>query len=471
MSNALEDFEPIQPGRVRMYNCGPTVYDHAHIGNFRSFLFADLLRRFFEFLGLTVHQVMNITDVGHMTVDQLADGGGEDKIVKAMRTLGLSDPFEVSQHYTQAFLADARALGLKVADEYPQNMPKATENIGRMIAMIEKLTESGHAYKADGGAVYYDVQSFPGYGRLSGNTLERIQAGAGGRISDRDLAGKKHPADFLLWKADPNHVMKWPSPWGEGYPGWHIECSAMALGLHGVDTLDVHTGGEDNLFPHHECEIAQSTGATGKPFARHWLHAHHLLVDGAKMSKSLGNFHTARDLFARGVEPAVLRYELIKTHYRKNLNFTFKGLADSAKDIGRLRHIVSTHPGVGPGTGPVGDHSVQRQFAEALADDLNISGALGAIFKWVGSLQAPSPEDVQVLRRIDTVLGVLDSSRASVAAEGLSDEQIETMCRQIDQARSDKDYKRADAVREELSEAGIDVQTTREGTTWHRRIQ
>jgi cysteinyl-tRNA synthetase len=471
LSGTLEDFEPIEAGVVRMYNCGPTVYDYAHIGNFRSFLFADLLRRLFEFLGTEVIQVMNITDVGHMTEDQLADGGGEDKIVKAMRELDLADPFAVSVHFTEAFLEDARGLGMKVAHEYPGRMPKATEHVDAMVDLIQRLMDAGHAYVADDGAVYYDVTSFESYGQLSGNTLDQLQAGAGGRVSEDQLAGKRHSSDFLLWKADPKHVMKWESPWGAGYPGWHIECSAMAMALHETETIDIHTGGEDNKFPHHECEIAQSTGATGKPFARYWLHALHLMVEGEKMAKSQDNFFTVRDLYRRGVEPSVLRYELIKTHYRRNLNFTFKGLEDSAKDIARLRQIVSAHPDVKAGSASMQSTELEVAFAEALADDLNISAALGALFTWVGKLDSPSPEDVAALRRVDLILGVLDSAEASVAADGLSDEKIVRLCGEIDAARAGGEYDLADKIRAELAGHGIDVQTTRDGSQWRRRVQ
>ena len=277
LSNTTETFVPVEADCVRMYSCGPTVYDFAHIGNFRSFLFADVIRRSLEFFGYNVHHVMNITDVGHMTDDANADGGGEDKMEAAAKRMKADkksgkvaegavanpdDPYQVADYYTHAFLQDAKTLGVRVASE-PDNILKATENIDTMQDMISQLISKGHAYVGPDGVVYYSVQSFPDYGKLSGNTLDRVLTGAGGRISDENQVNKRHPADFMLWKADSHHIMKWDSPWGTGYPGWHIECSCMARKRLGRDVIDIHTGGEDLIFPHHECEIAQSRGATG----------------------------------------------------------------------------------------------------------------------------------------------------------------------------------------------------------------
>jgi cysteinyl-tRNA synthetase len=268
--------------------------------------------------------------------------------------------------------------------------------------------------------------------------------------------------------------MKWPSPWGVGYPGWHIECSTMAMCLHGQPTIDMHTGAEDNIFPHHECEIAQSTGATGRPFARYWLHARFLLVEGEKMSKSKGNFYTLRDLLAKGADPAAVRYALITAPYQRNANFTFKGLADADRQVRRLRSFIAAHPDVPAASSPqMGDTAVERAFAEALADDLNISAALGELSTWLHSTSNPTVEDVATLKRIDQVLGVLEPRAAGVAVEptGLADDQIQAMCRQIDEARAAKDYAESDRLRDELAEAGIEVQTTRDGTTWRRKMQ
>ena len=307
LTNKKEPFRTVEEGVVRMYSCGPTVYDFAHIGNFRSFLFSDVIRRFLEFAGYEVRHIMNITDVGHMTDDEAADGGGEDKMEKAMQRIkedkksgkvpegaveNPNDPYQIADYYTDAFLSDGRELGMKIASEYPEKVLKATLHIKEMQDMIAELISRGHAYVGDDDVVYYAVESFGEYGELSGNSLEKLISGAGGRISDSNQSFKRHPADFMLWKPDPTHVMKWDSPWGTGYPGWHVECSSMARSTLG-DVIDIHTGGEDLIFPHHECEIAQSRGATGKDsFANFWMHARFLLVDGGKMSKSKGNFYT-----------------------------------------------------------------------------------------------------------------------------------------------------------------------------------
>src|SRR5688500_13404948 len=388
LTHSLEEFTPLTPPLVRMYTCGPTVYDYAHIGNFRSFLFADVLRRLLELRGLEVMQVMNITDVGHMTADDAESG--EDRMAVAARRLKEAkkagdahagairdpdDPFQIARFYADAFVQDARLLKLKVAEDYPQRMPHATANVDMMIQLIGKLLSTGHAYRGGDGAVYYSVESFPDYGRLSGNTLDNLRGGAGGRVSDENQAAKRHPADFLLWKPDEKHIMKWPSPWGTGYPGWHIECSAMAMRHLGAEVIDIHTGGEDNIFPHHECEIAQSRGVSGKPyFARYWLHGRHLRVEGEKMSKSLGNFYTVRDVLegratGREVHPAVLRYELIKTHYRASSNFTAQGLHDSARAVARLQRLHAEAQARAGRTDPVasesvadGEHAVVARF-------------------------------------------------------------------------------------------------------------
>lgn len=492
LSNQIETFRPVEGGCVRMYNCGPTVYDYAHIGNFRSFLFADLLRRVFEFHGFQVTQVMNLTDVGHMTEDQLADGGGEDKMQVAAERLKEAkksgrapiddpdDPFQVARYYGEAFLTDARLLGMRVAEE-PEHLPAATHHIGHMIEMIETLIKAGHAYRV-GDAVYYDVQSFPEYGQLSGNTLDKVREGAGGRVATGDQAGKRHPADFLLWKLDDKHLMKWPSPWGVGYPGWHIECSAMAIALHSrlahqtIETIDIHTGGEDNIFPHHECEIAQSKGATGKTFANYWMHARHLMVEGEKMSKSKGNFFTVRDLLARGASANALRLTLLTAPYRQNFNFTFAGLAASEKMIERMRGFVAHEPDEPDPTSPkMGESEVELAFAEALADDLNISKAMGVLNTWMKSIARPGPEEVAALKRIDhavlDVLTVREPSGAMLEAMGLlPDAVIAEKCRALDAARADKDFATSDRLRDELIAAGIEVRISKEGTTWKRRI-
>ena len=428
LTKGLENFEPLVPGQLTMYSCGPTVYDYAHIGNFRSFLFADLVRRFFELTGHQVRQIMNITDVGHMTDDHLADGGGLDKMQVATKKLkeakksgtvdaelveNPDDPYQVAQFYTNAFLEDSRTLGLKVAFEYPENVLHATRHIGAMQSLIQRLLDNGHAYVADDGVVYYSVESFPHYGQLSGNTLDMLREGSGGRVMDENQAKKRHPSDFLLWKPDQSHIMKWDSPWGSGYPGWHIECSAMAMQELGKE-IDIHTGGEDLIFPHHECEIAQSCGASGHEyFARFWLHVRFLLVEGEKMSKSKGNFYTVRDVLqgkvtGRPVHPAVLRFELMKSHYRTNMNFTAKGLIDSAGNVLKLNQFVRQINQQAEGEVAEIDHShpVLREFIDALSDDLNMAAAIAAVIPWTSKPIQDAREALAVCREVNKVLGV-----------------------------------------------------------------
>lgn len=510
LTNRIEPFEPVEPGKVSMYNCGPTVYDFAHIGNFKSFLFSDVLRRFLELAGYDVHQVMNLTDVGHMTEDDLADGGGEDKMQVAGQRLkeakkqgdahaanieNPEDPYQVAEFYIQAFVQDAKLLGLKVADEYPQNMPRATEHVEQMLSMIKQLMDKGHAYQGPAGEVYFSIESFDAYGGLSGNTLEEIRGGAGGRVEDANQQAKRHPADFLLWKPDASHIMKWdPRKWGidldEGYPGWHIECSAMAKHVLKRDIIDIHTGGEDNIFPHHECEIAQTCGCTGQDrFARYWLHGRHLMVEGEKMSKSKGNFFTVRQVLdgaftGRAVDPAVLRLELIKAKYRSQMNLTKQGMADSGRNVQRLRDAAAAF---GDEAADVSlDHPTLRRFTDCLADDLNMAGALGAVFEFIN--QTPAEENAEargVLNKIDHVLGVLEPSPSigdfstsfkgkgtlqveatATYFEGLLDENIKA----IQKARLRKDFTTSDAIRDKLIAAGYDVKISKEGVEVVKRL-
>lgn len=493
LTNTTEDFSPVEADCVRMYSCGPTVYDFAHIGNFRSFLFADVIRRTLEFFGHEVHHVMNITDVGHMTDDSSADGAGEDKMAKAAQRVkedkksgkvpegavaDPDDPYQIADYYTTAFLQDARLLGVKVASE-PDNILKATDNIDTMQDMISELIEKGHAYVGPDGVVYYSVESFDDYGKLSGNTLENLRTGEGGRINEADQSNKRNPADFMLWKADRSHIMKWDSPWGTGYPGWHIECSCMARKRLGKDVIDIHTGGEDLIFPHHECEIAQSRGATGEDtFARFWMHARFLMVEGEKMSKSKGNFWTVRDVLegdATGVKvhPAVLRLELIKSHYRSNSNFTKKGLQDSANVVRKLTDFrTKLMAGLGdaePAEVTL-DHPVLKAFGEALADDLNFSKALAVVLPWAGTEPENPAEALAVLDRINGVLAVAPLGESATDPSSDDGLDIASMCKALDEARASKDWGTADAVRDRIQEAGYDVKTTPEGTVAEKKL-
>ncbi len=512
LTNRQEEFVPLDPEgkRVTYYSCGPTVYDYAHIGNFRSFLVADVLRRSLELLGYDVTHIMNITDVGHMTDDEVADGAGEDKMEAAAKRI-LEDkksgklppeaeidpgnPYAIADFYADAFLEDARTLGLKVALEqvdHPELMPRPTRFIEPMIELIQILIDKGHAYVASDGAVYFDVQSFPDYGQLSGNTLESIRSGEGGRVNEATQAVKKHPADFMLWKPDPSHIMKWPSPWGEGYPGWHLECSVMAQALLAGETngeIDIHSGGEDNLFPHHECEVAQSRCANGADhFARYWLHGRHLMVEGEKMSKSKGNFFTLRDLLAKGASPAAIRLELIKTHYRSNANFTFQGLKDSQRQIDRWRKLRASleaardAPMQQKVPGPLA--RALEAFKAAASNDLNIAGAIGALNEAVGEYTADADlaagpaggatyvSELEALDAMNQVLGVLDLEAAATENTGdLDVKLIEQKIAQRIEARTARDWAAADAIRDELLAMGIAIKDGPEGTAWSRVVQ
>ena len=505
LTHAVEPFD-VPAGRpVTIYSCGPTVYDYAHIGNFRSFLFADLIRRFLEATGAEVRHVMNVTDVGHMTEDAAADGGGEDKMVLAMRKAAEkkqasnkksgtvaegevedpNDPYQIAAFYENAFLEDARTLGMKVAGE-PDNIPRATEHIDGMLAMVRTLVDRGHAYVSDAGAVYYSVESFPEYGRLSGNTLDKLVAGMGGRVSEEEIAGKRHPADFLLWKPDTTHVMKWDGEFGTGYPGWHIECSVMARQLLG-DVIDIHTGGEDLIFPHHECEIAQSRGATGEDrFARFWMHARFLMVEGAKMSKSKGNFFTVRDVLGgkvtgRPVHPGVLRYELTRSHYRANMNFTVRGLQDSAAAVRKLLEFrAGLEERAAGATAEVdSSHPLMADFLAALADDLNVSGALGVLFPWVGGDHPDAAESQAAFDAVNRVLSVApvdvpgeagDPPATEAGGETVDGRPVADLCRTIDEARAAKDWATADGVRQQLQAAGFEVRNDPGGTVAVREL-
>ena len=511
------------PSLVTMYTCGPTVYDYAHIGNFRSFLFADVLRRWLESPLCAIEsehgkvhagprrvvQVMNLTDVGHMTDDEAADGAGEDKMEAAARRLldakksgklpadapkdfDPTNPYHIARFYEGAFLEDAKLLGVKVAserDEDPRVMPRATEHVREMLAIIARLIENGHAYVSpNGDAVYFDTQKFGDYGELSGNTLDKLRAGAGGRVSGANQSEKRHPADFLLWKKDASHVMKWdpgaPEMLGDdagqlagmvGYPGWHIECSAMAdssvraiAGEGFRHTLDLHTGGEDNIFPHHECEIAQSRCAWDTDrFARQWAHVRHLMVEGEKMSKSKGNFYTIRDLIDKGFDPAAIRLELIKTHYRSNANFTSQGLQDSQKMVERWRRFVERGESGSTGGDAEARDFARDEFARSMADDLNTADAIGALNAWMNRVESPTKDDAALMREVDAVLDVL-SLRGSDGNDSV-DPKADELRLARDEARKSKDWAASDRLRDELVALGYEVKDTAQGTVVTKR--
>jgi len=506
LSRSQEPFTPIQGGNgpVTFYSCGPTVYDYAHIGNFRSFLNADILRKTLELIGYEVEHVMNITDVGHMTEDDTADGGGEDKMELASKRLledkksgripegseiDPADPRAIAEYYAEAFLEDGRTLGLQVAVEaerFPERLPRPTAYIRGMIQLIERLIDSDHAYVAGDGVVYFDVASFPDYGALSGNTVDALRAGEGGRVLESNQANKRSPADFMLWKPDPKHLMRWDSPWGEGYPGWHLECSVMAEELLGRDgEIDIHSGGEDNIFPHHECEIAQSRCATGSTaFARYWFHTRHLVVEGEKMSKSKGNFFTVRDILAKGVTPGALRLELVRTHYRQNANFTMQGLKDCARMVDRwcrLRDQLASGLIAESGLGAPLDAALGR-FKECLCDDLNLARAIGVLNEAAALARVnddagiSNPDlaasELAALMKMDHVLGVLDRNEPMVSGGGddLS-ERVEVLIDARAKAKVEKDWAAADSIRDEIAGLGISIKDGPEGTTWSRNVE
>jgi len=462
-------FEPAEPGRVRMYNCGPTVYSQAHIGNFRAFLFADVLRRWLEVSGYEVTQVMNLTDVGHLRDDD--PEAGADKMEEAARKEKV-DPWQIADRYIELFFTDLDKLGIQRAHHHP----RATEYIPQMLEQIQALVERGHAYQA-GGNVYFDVKTFPAYGRLSGNTGDDLIAGARVEVLDE----KRDPRDFALWKQDPHHIMQWDSPFGRGFPGWHIECSAMSQTLLG-ETLDIHTGGEDNIFPHHECEIAQAESATGQPFARHWMHARFLQIEGQKMSKSLGNLYTVAQLEEMGHAPVAVRFALIRSQYRQVLNFTFAGLEQAAADVRRLRLFVEKMEGAAGGVESRGDEAVPewveaavRRFDEAMDDDLNVSGALDGVFSLMNEANradakgADAASALAALRRFDRVLGLLEGADVGGGDGDRLEPELDELVKRYVAARAEKAWDVADPLRDELAAKGIEVVVEKDGGVRWRR--
>jgi len=465
LTKGKEIFKPLKKGVVTMYNCGLTVYDYASIGNLRAFTFADVLRRYLEYKGLAVKQVMNFTDVGHMFQDVDI---GEDRMEAAARR-EKKDPWSIAEFYIKAFLEDAQKMGF----EEPMARPRATDHISEMMELVQRLIDRGYAYVVNG-SVYFDVSKFKDYGKLSGNTIEKLKLGAGGKVEFNP--DKRNQFDFALWINDPRHIMNWKSPWCEkGYPGWHIECSAMAMKYLG-ETIDIHTGGVDNIFPHHENEIAQSEAATGKKFVNYWLHNEHLLVEGQRMGRSLRNIYTLRDMMARGYDPKNLRYLLLSTHYRQQLNFTFEGLKAAKNAIDRLVNFVrrltqADEKGCGKEIKLLMD-CVQKDFEEALDDDLNIGPALAALFDFVRDvnkfldenlLSREEAEEVyRLMMRFDKVLGVI----GEVEKEEKLPKEAEELIRKREEARKAKDWKKADKIREQLKAMGVIIEDTPEGVRW-----
>ncbi len=457
LGRRVADFAPLVPGHVRMYTCGPTVYNVVHIGNLRTFVFEDVLRRHFLARGDRVTQIMNLTDV-------------DDKTIRGAQEAGVALA-DFTAKYTDAFFRDIDRLNVERAERYP----KATDHVPEMIELIRRLTDRGHTYETEG-SVYFRISTFPDYGKLSG--IDLTQTKRGERVAD-DEYEKEDVRDFALWKAAKPGEPSWPSPWGPGRPGWHIECSAMSMKYLG-ERFDIHTGAVDNIFPHHENEIAQSEAATGHPFVEVWLHAEHLIVDGEKMAKSKGNFYTLDDVLARRNDPAAIRYLLLSVPYCKKLNFTWEALAAAAAAVDRIRSAavrieeVAARGAEKPGAFPSAERAerFRAEFASGMDDDLNTSEALAALFNYLrqvnaaiddGSLGAEGARIAKAaLAAADRVLGVLPAGPEVLPAE------IEERMEARNAARRRRDFALADRIRDELAARGIVLEDTPAGTRWKK---
>ena len=457
LSQQVEEFTPLHDNVVRMYTCGPTVYNYVHIGNLRTFTFQDILRRWLRARGYQLDHVMNITDV-------------EDKIIRNAKAANQTIQ-EYTAIYTKAFLEDIATLRL----ERPERIVLATEHIADMVSAVQKLEERGFTYVSDG-SVYYRISNFPSYGKLSHNDFSGIRAGARVDVDEYDKADAR---DFVLWKAQKDGEPGWDSPIGKGRPGWHIECSAMAMKYLG-ETLDIHTGGVDLTFPHHENEIAQSEAITGKPFVRYWLHAEHLSIDAQKMSKSAGNFYTLRDLLGMGYAPEAIRYLLASVPYRKKLSFAFDGLKAAATSIDRLRNYklrlkTDKFPDGANTALSERTRAAASAFDAALDDDLNTAEALASVFEYIrdtntamdaGGFPAGNvPAALEFLNRFDSVFDVL---KPATRTDGLADTEVNALIAERTAAKKARNFTRSDEIRAELAAQGVILEDTKEGVRWKR---
>lgn len=449
-----EDFIPLKGNEVRIYTCGPTVYNYAHIGNFRAYIFMDNLRRTLKYNGYQVKHVMNITDVGHLESD--ADEG-EDKMIKAAKR-EKKDPYAIADFYTKAFFKDIQSLNIEV----PEIIAKATEHIPEMQKMVEEILANGYAYETSRG-IYFDISKLDQYPILSNRKMDEQIAGARVEVDPE----KRNPYDFAIWiKADKNHIMKWESPWGLSYPGWHLECSAMSRKYLG-DEFDIHTGGIDHIPTHHENEIAQSKGATGKIPARFWMHSEFLLIDGGKMSKSLNNTYTLENLKEKGIEPLAFKLFCYAANYRTKLNFTFEGALAAQKSLNRLREGYLKQK---QGNTKVEEKELEEykvKFLEAINDDLNIPQAMGIVWEIIRKTEK-SKDYATLLEQFDQVLG-LDLVHAeeylkTQNAEVVMDEEVKQLVEKRDQARKEKNWALSDEIRDLLQQKGYIVKDTKEGT-------
>lgn len=457
LTRRKEAFVPLEEGKIRMYVCGPTVYNYFHIGNARPFLIFDTFRRYMEYRGYEVTYVQNFTDV-------------DDKIIRRAQEEGL-DSFEVSEKYIEEYFKDADALGIRRATHHP----KVTETIPEIIAYVEKLIEKGNAY-VSGGDVYYDTSTFETYGKLSGQSLEDLEAGARIEVNEQ----KRHPADFVLWKGKKPGEPSWPSPWGEGRPGWHIECSVMSTKFLG-ETIDIHAGGQDLIFPHHENEIAQSEAYSDKPFARYWMHNGYININNEKMSKSKGNFFTVRDILAL-YEPEVLRFFILSAQYRNPINFSEELIMQAANGLerlynakGNLLHAMETGEATPLTVTEVeilsGLKRYKEKFIEAMDDDLNTADGIAAIFELVRDLntnlqdsptQAFAQSAYALLMELAGVLGILGKEKGGLEAE------IEMLIEERQEARRTKNFVKSDEIRDKLKAMGIVLEDTPQGVKWSR---
>ena len=450
LTREVHEIVPVDGRAVKIYSCGPTVYRYIHIGNMRSFMLGDLIRRVLRFEGREVRWIMNITDVGHMT-DDVTDTG-RDKMELAEADEGLSAK-EIAEKYTAAFLEDADLVGIERADMYPL----ATQHIDEMIALIERLIEKGHAYEVEG-TVYYDVTTFPAYGKLSGNTLDQLRAGHRQEVAVDP--SKRHPEDFALWKrAGPNRQLRWPSPWGDGYPGWHIECSAMSM-KHLGERSDIHTGGNDNKFPHHEDEIAQSEGAVGHQVVSVWVHGGFLQMGGQKMAKSAKNIKRVTDLAAEGVDPLAYRLLCFGTRYRSEMEFSWEALEGANRRLVELRRrMAAWAPAAGRSQAAA---ELDARFREAIAADLDMPHAAVVLNETVSS-ELPGGEKYALLASWDQVLA-LDLEREALGERWEAPEEVRALVAERDAARAAKDYARSDELRDRLQAMGLEVMDSPDGT-------
>lgn len=451
LTREKEELKPIKPNTVTMYSCGPTVYNYAHIGNLRTYVFMDILRRVLKYDGFKIKGVMNITDVGHL----LSDGDeGEDKMAKAAREQKKS-PRDIAEYYSEVFFTDLRRLNIGK----PEIIAKATDHIQEMISYVEALIEKGYGYETSDG-IYFDIGKFDGYGKLSRLNLDEQIAGARVEVNTE----KRHPADFALWKkAEKNHIMQWESPWGMGYPGWHIECSAMSRKYLGV-TFDIHTGGVDHIPVHHENEIAQSEAKEGCKTVNIWMHGEFMLVDGGKMSKSLGNTYTVSQLAEKGYSPLSFRYFCLNAHYRKKLNFTFEGLDAAQTAYNRLLETLYKHKTSNSATPPETLENYKKQFEAAIDDDLNLPLALGIL--WTMVKEKPSNDIYKLALDFDKVFGLdLNNAKAPETNNEPIPDKIKELAELRLAARSQKNWAESDRLRDEIAKSGYAIADSKDGYT------